>query len=86
MMGVMTIRGLDDAAAARLKQEANTRGVSVNSVLRQLVREGLGLDRSRRGEPHADLDALAGTWTADEADAFEQAVEPFEQVEPEQWR
>lgn len=85
-MGAMTIRGLDDAAAARLKQEAASRGVSANALLRQLVREGLGLDRSRRAEPHADLDALAGTWTADEADAFEQAVEPFERVEPELWR
>lgn len=85
-MGAMTIRGLDDAEAARLKQEATSRGVSVNTVVKQLVREGLGLDRPRRGRRHLDLDAMAGTWSAEDAAAFERAVEPFEQVEPELWR
>lgn len=85
-MNAMTIRGLDHAAAARLKAEAMSRGVSVNSLLKQLVREGLNLDRPRRGEPHTDLDALAGTWSDEEASAFEQATELFERVEPELWR
>ena len=85
-MNAMTIRGLDDAAAARLKQEAKDRGVSVNSLLKQLVREGLDLDQSRQRKPHADLDALAGTWSDEEASEFEQATEAFGHIEPELWR
>lgn len=85
-MGAMTIRGLDEGEAARLKQEAAARGTSVNAVLKQLVREGLGLDRRPRGRRFTDLDVLAGTWSAEDADAFRHAVEPFEQVEPELWR
>ena len=85
-MGAMIIRGLDDAEAARLKEEAASRGLSVNTMVKQLIREGLGLDRPRRGRRHVDLDALAGTWSVEDAGAFERAVEPFEQVEPEVWR
>ena len=84
-MRAMTIRGLDDDDAARLKQEASDRGVSVNTVLKQLVRAGLGLERPRRGRRHLELDALAGSWSAEDAQAFEHAVQPFEQIEPELW-
>lgn len=85
-MAAIMLRGLDDAEFARLKQEARTRGVSVNALLKQLVREGLGLAQPARGQRFTDLDALGGTWDADEADSFERAVEPFERIEPELWR
>jgi hypothetical protein len=34
---------------------------------------------------HDDLDALAGTWSQNEADAFHAAIAPLEQVDPELW-
>lgn len=33
---------------------------------------------------HHDLDALAGTWIQD--DAFDKAIEPFEQTDEAMWR
>lgn len=85
-MGALTIRGLDTTEAARLKQEAAARGVSVNTLLKQLVREGLDLKPASRSRRYDDLDRLAGTWDEDEALAFAQTVAAFEQVEPEMWR
>ena len=85
-MGAITIRGLTEAETARLKREAASRGSSVNALLKQLVRKGLGLEKPRREQRHAELDALAGTWSEEEATAFARAVEPFEQIEPELWR
>ena len=84
-MGAMTIRGLDEDEATRLKRDAATRGVSVNALLKQMVREALGLDRPPRGQRHTDLDALAGTWSEEDAEGFAQAMQPFEQVEPGLW-
>ncbi|MGV8040461.1 MAG: ribbon-helix-helix protein, CopG family [Thermoanaerobaculaceae bacterium] len=85
-MNAMTVRGLDESDTARLKQEARRRGVSVNALLKLLVRQGLGIERRSREERHTELDALAGTWSDEDAARFERAVEPFEQVEPELWR
>ena len=44
MMSALTIRGLDDATTERLKREAESRGASVNTVVKDLLRHGLGLD------------------------------------------
>jgi hypothetical protein len=77
----LNIRGLDEETAARLKEAARARGVSVNRHALELLRRGLGLVPRRRTERHHDLDHLAGTWTAEEGEAFARALAPFEQVD-----
>lgn len=84
-MGMYTLRGLSPEVAARLKDEAQRRGVSVNRLLQALVQEGLGIDRPRRRR-HLDLDPLAGTWTRKDEAEFVQATEAFERVDEELWR
>jgi hypothetical protein len=86
MMAALTLRGLDEATATRLKQEARQRGVSVNALLRAMVEEGLGLSRRTRGRRHDDLDHLAGSWSAADARQFGAATAAFEQVDEELWR
>jgi hypothetical protein len=41
--------------------------------------------RDNAAGTHDDLDALAGTWSENEADAFKAAIAPLEQVDPELW-
>jgi hypothetical protein len=86
MMAALTLRGLDEPTAARLKAEARKRGVSVNTLLRTMVEEGLGLSRRARGRRHDDLDHLAGSWSAADARRFGAATAAFEQVDAELWR
>jgi hypothetical protein len=86
MMAALTLRGLDAVAAARLKEEARKRGVSVNALLRSLVEEQLSLRPRARRRRHDDLDHLAGTWSADDASRFAAATAPFERVDLELWR
>jgi hypothetical protein len=51
-----------------------------------LLQRGLEWERRRAALPtYHDLDALAGTWSEDEAAAFLQAVADFEQVDPSLW-
>ena len=68
-------------------EEAGRRGVSVESVAGQLLQRGLEWERRRAALPtYHDLDALAGTWSEDEAVAFLQAVADFEHVDPALWQ
>ena len=83
----ITIPDIDDATATWLTEEAGRRGVSVEMVASLLLRRGLEWERHRAELPtYHDLDALAGTWSEDEAVAFLRAIDDFEQVDPSLWQ
>jgi hypothetical protein len=86
-MKTMSIRGIEREVAERLESEARWRGISINAHVLQLLRQGVGLtsQRSRRPMYH-DLDALAGTWSEQEAAAFEEPLAAFEQIDDALWR
>ena len=80
-MKALTIRNLPPAVAEALEREKVRRGVSVNQTVIDLLRQGLGV-----GVPRSNgLGALAGRWTDDELQRFEEAVAPFEEPDPELW-
>ena len=86
-MANISLRGIDDQTASRLKEEAKRRRGSVNALILNLIKHGVEADsRMRRRRVYHDLDALAGTWTAKEASEFLKALADFEQVDPELWR
>jgi|WetSurMetagenome_2_1015567.scaffolds.fasta_scaffold27347_3 hypothetical protein len=81
---VVTLRGVDAALRAALDAEATRRRLSLNGVILELLRGSIGL----AGEPdlNHDLDALAGSWTREEADGFAAAVADFEQIDASMWQ
>lgn len=83
----ISLRGIDAQTAARLKEQAQQLGISVNTLILQLLRRGIGLEPklARRAVYH-DLDALAGTWSAKEYAAFKKVTADFEQVDKDLWR
>ena len=86
-MNNLSIRGLDDKALAALKRRAAQQQASVNTLVLQFIEQGLGL---RRAKPvltrHDDLDALAGSWGARDAAAFERATAAFGKVDAGLWK
>src|SRR5215813_12438593 len=63
-----TLPEVDDATATWLVAEAGRRGISVERVAGLLLRCGVEWERRRAALPaYHDLDALAGTWSEDEA-------------------
>src|SRR2546428_6723754 len=83
MPRAITIPDVDDATARWLVEEAERRGVSVETVAGQLLQRGLEWERRRAELPtYHDLDALAGTRSEAEAAAFLHAVTDFEHVDP----
>lgn len=83
-MKSISLRGIDDEIAQRLREEAQRQGTSVNALILQFVRKGVGLQAPRRPVYH-DLDVLAGTWSAEEASAFLDSLSDFEQVDRGLW-
>lgn len=83
----ITLKGLDKATAAWLREEAAKQGKSVEAVVLQLVRTTMKamLDPSPSQAYH-DLDALAGTWTDKEADDFLKATEDFNRIDETLWQ
>jgi hypothetical protein len=81
-MGSISVRGLSEQQLAALKEEASRRGISMNRLaLHRLTDQAEVLNPAGT----AALEALAATWTQEEADAFSAAIAPLEQVDPELW-
>ncbi|NII10586.1 hypothetical protein [Oleiagrimonas sp. C23AA] len=78
-MSDILVRHIDDPMAERIKTLARERGWSINDVVLHALRHGLGLaDGEGFGEHSRELQDIAhlgGTWDADEAAAFQSALE-----------
>jgi hypothetical protein len=81
MMAAISVRGLDDAQLRSLKAQARRQGISLNRLVLQRI-----TDADSGPQPsHSDLDALAGTWTQEDAAAFGAAIAPLEQIDSDLW-
>lgn len=86
-MASMSIRGLDEQTLARLKRQAEEEGSSLNSLVLHLL-QGAGTATQPGGalRKFDDLDALAGTWSDEEAQAFERHTAAFAEVDAALWQ
>lgn len=84
----LTVRGLDEDIVHELERIAEEEDVSLNQSVRKLLRRGL----AHSDNDHDDrvignsLDHLIGTWTAEEADAFDRAVADFNVIDESMWK
>lgn len=82
LMATITVRGLGGDDLAALKQAAEREGISMNRLaLRRLVDQP---PAAAIAGPSM-LDALAGTWSQQEAECFQAAIAPLGQVDPDLW-
>jgi hypothetical protein len=84
-MATMSIRGLDQKVLEGLKRQAETEGTSLNSLVVRLLQGDVGSTR-QRPQKFDDLDELAGTWSTQQARAFERDTAPFSEVDPALWK
>lgn len=85
-MATMTLRGVDERCIEVLKERAKQEGTSLNTLMLRLLREALGLEKKKRDTVYTDLDALAGTWSDNDAAEFAQATSVFEKIDEELWK
>lgn len=85
-MKPITLRNVPEALARLIRHRAARGGISLNraviAVLTERLGSGGGLDEPR----HHDLDDLAGSWSPEEARAFDQALAAQRTVDPELWQ
>jgi plasmid stability protein len=86
-MASMSIRGLDLKALSRLKRRAAREGRSLNSLVVRLLEENVDAPAKPRPlQKFDDLDALAGTWSSQQARAFERDTAAFSEVDSTLWK
>jgi len=80
-----TIDDLDAAVVKSLQDEARRRGVDVNLLVKEFLRHAIAETPEMSDGPHHDLDALAGTWSDQDAEAFLAAIADLGRVDASIW-
>ena len=83
----ITIQDLDDTTVKWISEEAERRGISVESLVVELIRKGINTDQETSPlQTYYDLDSLAGTWSEEQEAEFLNAVADFEHVDEKLWQ
>lgn len=83
-MCTLTIRGCDDEIMDAIRRESRDRSESINKLVLEAIEARYGTGKKPRR--HSELDALAGTWTEDDACAFNDALAGSRTVDSEEWK
>ena len=83
----LTIKNVDDKIVRRLKSEADSMGMDLNTFILSIFKKELELDtRVEQDSVYNDLDYLAGTWSKEETEDFLKSIEPFNRIDEELWK
>ena len=86
-MNQLTIRGFDAELAAYVQDLARREGISLNRAVMRLLRRGAELDQGKADDVvGSSLDHLMGTWSTEEADRIDQALEDFSRIDEAMWK
>jgi len=85
-MATMSVRGLNDQALAQLKSQAQQEGSSLNSLVLRLLQGTPKSTTSGGLKKYSDIDAMAGTWGAEDLAAFERNTAAFAEVDASVWQ
>jgi hypothetical protein len=81
----ITIHGLDDYLDGKIKEKAESEGISFNKAIKKVLEEAFGINKKGNDNKDQFMD-LFGAWTIGEQAEFEKAVADLEKVNPEDWR
>jgi plasmid stability protein len=84
-MKSITIHKLDEALARVLEERARREGVSINRLVKRLLRSALGLEKEPEPDHRMEFLDLFGTWSDRETAEFNRRIEELETIEPQDW-
>lgn len=79
------LRNISPKVMLLLKKKATKQKISLNSLILQLLEEGLDIIQPSEKIIFHDLDSLAGTWTKEDAQEFFEHTKSFEKIDKEMW-
>lgn len=68
-----------------LRKEAIQQKISINSLILQIIEQGLGVTHPTKKTVFHDLDHLAGTWSHKDKKEFDDNIKSFEKIDKELW-
>ena len=81
------IKNLDNVIFERLKFEADKQGTDLKTLIVQLVKRSLGLEKiTDKKNNYTDLDHLSGTWSNEDYINFKTNTSEFYQIDKELWK
>lgn len=84
-MRTITLRKLHPDLEKRLERTARERGWSLSKTVIRLLEERLRQPAAPRTRRPDAIDALAGTWTAEEAREFDRALAGQRRIDADLW-
>ena len=86
-MKAITLRNLPPKVARLVQQRAKQKKTSVNKTVIELLEESVGGKTKKKARVrYHDLDHLIGTWTKEEADAFDKLIAEQRTIVPDLWK
>ena len=87
-MKPITLRNLPPELAKAVRKEADRQRTSINRAVISLLERKTERRKKRPGESkeYDDLDSLAGSWSKNEAAAFDNALAAQRTIDPELWK
>jgi len=82
-MRQLTLRAIPENVERMLREISRTNRTIINRTAIELMKKALGISDSPRKK--RNVSALAGTWTAKEAEEFEKNIAIFETIDREVW-
>lgn len=84
-MKALTLRHLRPELARAIERKAHEARTSLSGAVIALLEEATGLSKKRKAIHH-DLDHLIGSWSAEEARAFDKNLAQQRKIDPEIWK
>lgn len=86
-MHQLTVRGFDTALAENIRQLAQRERISLNQAALRLLRRGAGLAGRREAGSvvGSSLDRFIGSWTREQAEAVNLALQDFKSIDQSMW-
>lgn len=82
-MKSITIHKLDSDLYSRLVKQAEEEGLSLNKLIKQLLRQSLKLDP--KPPKRIDFSGIAGKWSKKDFDEFSESVSTFNKIDKAEW-
>lgn len=81
----ITIHGVDEQLASRLKELAESEGTSMNRTVKRLLEQALGMKPRAPQHNREQFEQFLGVWSEEERSEFEHATAELEQVLDSDW-
>jgi hypothetical protein len=83
-VNAITVRNLPPAVAKAVREKARREKLSLNKAIVKLLEEATGAGPGKKAVHH-DLDRFVGTWSREEAQAFDKALGEQRRIDSEMW-